>query len=114
MRCMILVSLFLGCAGDASSPLEAGADPVVACLAWADARGETCARCSLDKNAFQICREAALAEVGGSCEDVNAVRDAAALYDVCLPWLAARTCEELADPFFEPDPSCLDQFELER
>ena len=30
-----------------------------------------------------------------------------------LPWLAARSCEELA-AFFEPDSSCLDQFELER
>ena len=101
----LVAAVVAGAAACAEDGPQAKQDEAyVGCNDLAREYGEACARCA-GAEAAATCR----ATVAPVCPSARWLRDADALYDVCLPWLANVSCEVLMDPDRALSESCLDQ-----
>lgn len=86
-----------------------GGNPAAAqaCRDSADAVATAAERCGLDYQANYDAFVATAAK--GDCKNIVRVRDEAALYDVCIPFVAEMTCEQLQNPSIALPSECMGQ-----
>lgn len=105
-RTSLLISVFaalLGASGCAPTPPET-------CRDYLRAIGDAAERCGGDREAAEDAVEDGFRrEHGAGCGGADEVRDVDDFYDVCIPWVEALTCEELASPSLTLPPECRDQ-----
>ncbi len=80
--------------------------PAETCFDMADAIATAATRCGMD---YQTNYDGFInAAANGDCGNILFVRDSAELYEDCIPWFCAATCEALQDPSQIPE-ACQDQ-----
>ncbi len=86
---------------------KGGGPEAKACNDAADAIASTAERCGDDPQA----NRKAFVDVaaGGDCDNIVQVRDATALYDVCIPFLQNMTCEQWQNIATTLPPECESQ-----
>ncbi len=101
----LVAALVVGSTACAEDGAQAQQDEAyVGCNDLAREYGEACGRCA-GPEAAAACRT----QLTPVCPSARWLRDADALYAVCLPWLANVSCEVLMDPARALSESCLDQ-----
>lgn len=85
---------------------EYSGTPSDACLDMADTVARAAERCGQDyQSNYDGFIEAA---ADGDCDNITLVRDAAELYDECIPWFCTAACDALTDADQLPD-GCREQ-----
>jgi hypothetical protein len=102
---VVMVACVGGTACTESDDRQAQIDEaLVGCSALATGYADACARCA-GPSSWQECYD----EIGAVCPTATSLRDADALYDVCLPWLERVSCAAFLDPDLPLSEGCLKQ-----